>query len=188
MAEVQRHLGALSVAATLEGNEDAARAIVSLAAALCGDVRGIAGAQPKIAEKIARERTSWPLLCDAHPEMFARNIRWLKLLPLNQASGWKKPGRKPYSFRTPENGVVQIALLAVKGKPSVAALVSKGEEMVMGIKGHPLRKKGETWAKSAAQRVGAHSHSAAAFENNVRTRVRELLRNAARSLLSVPPE
>lgn len=183
ITEVRRLLMPLCVAAsTPDGDPKAGAALVSLAASLCSDVVGFACTHQAAADDVARKRNNWPILCDIHPEYLARNLRWLKVLPLGEAGTWKKTGRKSYSFRTPANEAVLHSMLLMKGELTLDRLVGHAERRVMADQAHPLRAKGKQWAQ--AKSIGKPGD--ASFESNVRSRVRELLRAAARQMLNLP--
>jgi hypothetical protein len=113
-ADLDRLIDALELKAVKDGNPQAAALVVSLAARLCVVARSVAILHPKVADEIARVRTNWPLLCEDHPDLLRRNLRWLKALPLGENTGWKKANpRKPYSLRTVANSTVHIQIQSI---------------------------------------------------------------------------
>jgi hypothetical protein len=86
----------------LNGNLDACRAVVEIAAFANGAVSTIGLSQRWHADEIARGIHYWPLNVSVHPDHQKIDLRWLTVLPLGEASDWRKvtKGKKPFSLTT----------------------------------------------------------------------------------------
>lgn len=115
-AAAEKALERLAVAAVVGGNVDASRALVRLAALVVGETTALCSAQHEHACEIARGRVNWPLLIDVRPKQRERTLRWIQILPLGVASGWRipEPGKKSADFLSGMNGIVYFTLLSLQ--------------------------------------------------------------------------
>ena len=107
------------VGCAMNGKPDACRAVVEIAAIANAAVEAIGLYQRWHADEIARGRSHWPLNVSIHPDHQKEDLRWLTVLPLGEASGWKKvtKGKKTYSLTTIAALVFHRAMLSMDGDP-----------------------------------------------------------------------
>jgi hypothetical protein len=189
------------IESALAGRESAIEAIVSLAARLASECSLLACEHAEKANSVARKRTSWPINVDPHPDIFRRQLRWLRVLPIGEETGWNPTGRRPYSLspvgkpkRITANIVIATELQTIafetefglrsKERLSFAEIWRR---IMARHNGRPelnahLRKIGEFRAISKA-RNGTYRAGSETYENNVRDGLRERLKGAFRVLV-----
>lgn len=101
----------------MNGNPEACRAVVEIADQANAEVISIVLNQKRHTDEIARGRSSWPINVDIHPEARKKNLRWLTILPIGEATGWKKvtKGKKTYSLTTIAASTLRCTLVLMHG-------------------------------------------------------------------------
>ncbi len=115
-AAVTLQLGPL-LGAAMAGNVHALRKLTELAATLCAESTAAACLHPDAADRVARERESWPLNLSHEPEERRRALRLLtgpRRLPLGNRVPPAGAERKAGGFSHPACAAVLVALKAIE--------------------------------------------------------------------------